>query len=288
MMYRMKKIISHDEVIELPKCMYHVKNPNEALRTSEIDINISDQAPNIKMTELEHRQDVLLKKLDVLYERIKTISSICTFTDTPAHAKTGAQVIPMPEEVVLNINPDSLPWYLNVFLKDSPTVASLSWHIHSSVPNEKVAKIKAFVKNLKSATDSSKINLRLIFKSVSADPELKLSTLAVPIIGNVNILRYLCLVYPTVLPYDYKDYNMEGLLDLCHLLEKTPEKNKEAIILKIFAQSKGWICNGQLSIVDIAVYNVIKQLRSRPKSVPKDWFDKCEKLYVCKSENKVK
>ncbi|KAL0893859.1 hypothetical protein ABMA27_013973 [Loxostege sticticalis] len=278
MMYHMKKIIPHDEVIELPKCMYHVKNPNENLNTSEIDINISDQAPNIKMTELEHRQDVLLKKLDVLYERIKTISSICTFSDKQASTKAGVQSIPTPDEVVLNINPDSLPWYLNVFLKDSSIVANISWHIHSSVPNEKVPKIKAFVKNLKNASDATKINLRLIFKSVSADPELKLSTLAVPIVGNVNILRYLSLVYPSVLPYDYNDYNMDGLLDLCYLLEKTTDKNKEPIILKLFTQSKDWICKGRFSIVDIAAYNVIKQIKNRPKSVPQDWFNKCEKL----------
>lgn len=116
------------------------------------------------------------------------------------------------------------------------------------------------------------------FFLVSADPELKLSTLAVPIVGNVNILRYLSLVYPSVLPYDYNDYNMDGLLDLCYLLEKTTDKNKEPIILKLFTQSKDWICKGRFSIVDIAAYNVIKQFKNRPKSVPQDWFNKCEKL----------
>lgn len=45
------------------------------------------------MTELEHRQDVLLKKLDVLYERIKTISSICTFSDKQASTKAGVQSV---------------------------------------------------------------------------------------------------------------------------------------------------------------------------------------------------
>lgn len=107
---------------------------------------------------------------------------------------------------------------------------------------------------------------------------MKFSSLAVPIVGNVNILRYLALVYSSVVPYDYTDYTLDGLLDLCHLLERTPEKNKESIILKLFSQSKDWIYKNQFSIIDIAVYNVIKQLRSKPKSVPKEWFDKCEKL----------
>lgn len=37
------------------------------------------------MAELEHRQDQLLKKLDILYDRIKTISSICKTSDENQH-----------------------------------------------------------------------------------------------------------------------------------------------------------------------------------------------------------
>lgn len=36
-MYHMKNIISHNEDIVLPKCMYHIKNPNESLK-DEIDV----------------------------------------------------------------------------------------------------------------------------------------------------------------------------------------------------------------------------------------------------------
>lgn len=34
--------------------------------------------PNNQLLDLEERQDKLLQKLDILYERIKTISSLCT------------------------------------------------------------------------------------------------------------------------------------------------------------------------------------------------------------------
>lgn len=274
----MKNIISHDSAISLPKCMFHVRNPNESFQSSEIDIKITDQLPNKDMAEIEHRQDELLKKLDVLYERIKTISSICTPSSVNVSITARKQIIQTPEEIVLNINPDSLPWYLLLFLKDSSIVANISWHIHSSVTNEKAHKIQSFVKNLKNTNYDSKINLRLIFKTVSTDSELKLSSLAVPIVGSVNILRYLSLVYPNTLPYDSEDYYVDGLLDLCYLLEKTPEKNKDAIIQKLFALCEGWIYKNQFSIIDIAVYNAVKQSRSKPKSVPKDWFERCEKL----------
>jgi hypothetical protein len=107
---------------------------------------------------------------------------------------------------------------------------------------------------------------------------LKYSSLALPIVGNVNILRYFCLVYPNTAVYDLDDYCMESLLDLCHLLEKVPEKEKEAIIQKLFVQYKDWVYKKMFSIVDLAVYSVVKQLRTKPKSVPKDWLERCDKM----------
>ncbi|XP_026329651.1 aminoacyl tRNA synthase complex-interacting multifunctional protein 2-like isoform X2 [Hyposmocoma kahamanoa] len=283
MMYRMKKIITYDDEIVLPTCMYRIKNPNDFLKADEANINISEQGPNRKMAELEERQDKLLKKLDILYDRIKTISSICsqsTTSNTTQATKNLKQTIPTPEEIVVVLNPENLPWFLKLLLKESNLAVNVSWHIHSSVPNEKVAKIKAFVNKLKTTGNSSKINLRLIFRYGSADSELKLSSLGVPIVGNVNILRYLSYVYPSTLPYDPEDYYVDYLLDLCHLLERTPEKNKDAVTKKIFAQHKSWIYKDEFSIVDGAVYNVVKQWQNSTKYVPKSWFDKCEKKFL--------
>ncbi|KAM3963568.1 putative aminoacyl tRNA synthase complex-interacting multifunctional protein 2 [Aphomia sociella] len=288
MMYRMKNIIKFDDQLSIPKCMYSIKNPNDSLAADDCDINISDQVikllkaqvkiPNNKMTELEQRQDLLLKKLDVLYDRIKTISGYCQSTEAKEGKIKKKRDPIQPEEIVLVVSPDNLPWFLNIIIPKSKTALRITWHVHSSVPNEKVPKIKGFVKSLPTSENNSSITLRLIFKCVSADTELKLSSLAVPIIGNVNILRYLSLVFPNDLPYDPEDYFVDGLLDTCHLLERTPEKNKEAIISKLFAQSKNWIYKDEFSIVDLAAYNIVKQWKSLPKSVPKKWYENCNKL----------
>lgn len=48
------------------------------------------------MAELEKRQDQLLKKLDILYDRIKTISSICgqtTMTNSTQATKNLKQAV---------------------------------------------------------------------------------------------------------------------------------------------------------------------------------------------------
>lgn len=39
----MKKIITYDDEIILPKCMYRIRNPNEFLKADEANINISEQ-----------------------------------------------------------------------------------------------------------------------------------------------------------------------------------------------------------------------------------------------------
>ncbi|XP_049867325.1 uncharacterized protein LOC126367704 isoform X1 [Pectinophora gossypiella] len=282
MMYRMKNIIAFDDEITLPKCMYYIKNLNEILNAD--DINISNQVikflkgPNKKMAELEQRQDQLLKKLDALYDRIKTISSYCSdSTPQVSKAKEVKQAISTPDEIVVALNPDNLPWFINLFLKESSLTVNITWHIHSSVPKEKLPKINAFAKKLKNSNQGGKVNVRLIFKSGSADAELKLSSLSVPIVGNVNILRYLAYVYPNVLPYNGDDYYVDSLLDLCHQLEKAPEKKREAIIKKLFSQQKEWINENGFSIVDVAAYNVVKQWQNSSKYVPKNWFEKCEK-----------
>ncbi|XP_075969548.1 aaRS-interacting multifunctional protein 2 isoform X3 [Anticarsia gemmatalis] len=279
MMYGMKKIVDHDAEIVLPKCMYPVKYRTIPVGEDDININISNQVIKFlkgssNMTELEQRQDQLLQKLDTLYDRIKTISLHCN----SQAVRSVPKQVPAVEEVVLVVSPDNFPWYLNYVLKQSPVAVNISWHVHSSVPNEKIAKINNLVKNLPSLSNDSKINIRLIFKCVSADAELKLSSLAVPIVGNVNILRYLAYVYPSIISYDHNDQNMDYLLDICHMLERTPEKNKEALVNKLCAQRKDWMYGNKFTVVDLAAYNVFKQWKSVPKYVNKPWFDKCDKL----------
>ncbi|XP_072943919.1 uncharacterized protein AIMP2 isoform X2 [Epargyreus clarus] len=284
-MYRMKNIVSFDSEVTIPKCMYGLKNIVDSLVVDEVEIKISDQkAPITEMTELEERQDLLLKKLDLLYDRIKTISSFCNFktnhnaTPRIVETKNICSNVTM-DEIVVVLSPDNIPWFLNIYKKHAKDI-NISWHIHSSVPVDKKQKIFAFFKRFAALYPAlnSKINIRLIFKCVAADTELKLSCLEIPIVGIVNVLRYLAIAYPNVAPYDFNDFQVDSLLDLCCLLERSPEKNKEALIKKLFSPNKNWIYGNKFSIVDLAVYNIVKQWQNSTKYVPKTWFDNCEKI----------
>lgn len=119
--------------------------------------------------------------------------------------------------------------------------------------------------------------LFLIFFTVSVDSELKLSSVSVPIVGTVNILRYLSLAYPKVVPYDGADFKQDSLLDICHLLERAPEKSKEPLFKKLFSESQDWVYKNNFTVVDLAAYNLVKQSKGSVKYVPKDWYNKCEK-----------
>ncbi|CAG4981169.1 unnamed protein product [Parnassius apollo] len=287
-MYHMKTIVPVEDNIILPKCMYYLRNPNNNIKIDDIEINISDQvmkflkgAPNNKMVELEQRQYQLLQKLDLLYERIKAISSMCKLDLQPNCISSGeTQNAQNSTEIVIVLSPENLPYFLNVFLKNSPGLY-ITWHIHSSVSNENSLAIKEFFKSYEERYPTAfggKIKLRLIFKPVSAT-ELRMSSLDVPLVGIVNILRYLCLHYTHVAPYDQNDHCVDGLLDQCHLLENTSGKHKEEIVSKIFSQCKNWIYKNELTIVDLAAYIVIKW-QNISKSVPRNWYNKCEKLFT--------
>ncbi|CAH2074011.1 unnamed protein product, partial [Iphiclides podalirius] len=184
-MYHMKTIVPTDDNITLPQCIYYLKNPNNYLRVEETDINISDQeSPNKTMVELEHRQTQLLQKLDVLYERIKAISNLCAL-DIPS--KTGlvkVETLANAKEIVIVLNPEIVPCFMNIFLK-AKRALNLSWHIHSSVPNKKALKLKEYFNNKKDlyqVVPNAEINIRLIFKCVSASAELRVSSLEVPLL----------------------------------------------------------------------------------------------------------
>ncbi|XP_013146057.1 PREDICTED: uncharacterized protein LOC106109196 isoform X2 [Papilio polytes] len=289
-MYHMKTIVPLEDNIILPQCMYHLKNPNNNLKIDEVELNISDQrSPNKTMIELEQRQTQLLQKLDVLYDRIKTISTLCKLDVQPNIATKKLELITAPEEIVVVLDPKIMPCFLGLFLKENPKL-HVTWHIHSSVSTDDSLKIKDFFRdrpqlslnNLKETYPGElkkRTNLRLIFKNVSASAELRMSSLEVPLVGIVNILRYLCLLYPTVIQYDQTDYYVDNLLDQCHLLEKTSGKQMEDIMTQIFSQCKGWIYKNELSIVDIATFIIIK-LKGIMKAVPKTWYNKCEKTFM--------
>lgn len=79
------------------------------------------------MAELERRQDLLLKKLDILYDRIKTISSLCaTSTVKPLDKVVTAKLVSLyaqfnpHSETQINILTSEKPFFLLLFSAKQP------------------------------------------------------------------------------------------------------------------------------------------------------------------------
>ncbi|XP_068629897.1 uncharacterized protein AIMP2 isoform X2 [Battus philenor] len=278
-MYHIKAIIPTEDDIVLPQCMYYLKNPNNNLKIDDVEINISDQgSPNNTIVELEERQNQLLNKLDALYERIQTISTLCKLDVRQPNVSIKDELIFQPTEIVIVLNPNIEPSFIYLFTKMNPEI-NVTWHIHSSVPNEKSAKIKQFFgNNIETLDIRNKTNIKLIYKCISASAELRLTSLDLPLLGVVNTLRYLCSLYPNVILYDQNDYHVDSLLDQCHLLEKISGKNKEEIVKKLFSQYNNWIYKNDVSIVDLAAY-IITNSQNISKVVPKIWYNKCKLMF---------
>ncbi|XP_022114382.2 uncharacterized protein LOC110992751 isoform X1 [Pieris rapae] len=286
-MYLMKNIVPMNSCIDLPTCMYNMRNPTQEVSKDDIDIKICDQVIQLvkntshtAMLDLEERQKQLLKKLDKLHEQINIIRSSCNFDNIK---EDNSILVPKPikehlNEVVITINQDKLPWFLIPLLHENPGL-KYTWHIHSSVLANRIHKIQAFFKNINlppAGSNIPRVNLRIIFKKSTT--ELKISSLGLPIRGNVNILRYLCEQYPNTAVYSYNDYEMENLLDTCYLLENASETQKPILCKKLFPSSDiQWIYKNQFSIVDLALYNEIKQIQNHKKLVPQKWLSNCEK-----------
>lgn len=94
-----------------------------------------------------------------------------------------------PDEIVLTVSPDNLPWFINIIISKISSKVNFKWHIHSSVPTEKVTKVKAFVKNLQS-TEDSKVTIRLIFKCGKDQISTKTLLLHINLKCNLFIVLY--------------------------------------------------------------------------------------------------
>ncbi|XP_047510475.1 uncharacterized protein LOC125053255 isoform X2 [Pieris napi] len=281
-MYLMKTIVPMNSCIDLPTCMYNMRNPTQEISKDDIDIKICDQnTSHTAMLDLEERQKQLLNKLDKLHDQINIIRSSCKF-DNIKQDNSIVALKPIKEhlnEVVITINQDKLPWFLKPLLTKNPGL-KYTWHIHSSVLANKIQKIQAFFKNINmppAGSNTPRVNLRIIFKKSAT--ELKISSLGLPLRGNVNILRYLCEQYPNTAVYSYNDFEMENLLDTCYLLENASEAQKQILCKKLFASNDiQWVFRNQFSIIDLALYNEIKQIQNYKKLVPQKWLSNCEKI----------
>lgn len=121
-----------------------------------------------------------------------------------------------------------------------------------------------------------------------AGADLELLVSHTPILGEVNLLRYLARLTNTNLNYENQPnpHEIDTILDLSYRLVHCQTKNERAQILQTFNKSlvsqQQWLAGrSQITIADLAAYSAIKQIvpvASEIKGNLKKWFDRCDAL----------
>lgn len=305
-MYSLKQIVRHDFPVELPSCMYKIKNIHsidkyktrngmvgdgvDHVSSSRKKLDISDQNnQNVPgMAELQHRQEEILKQLAELKKQMLSIknqlNTHCAKTTTNiTSCPMGPSVL--PTEIVLNVNPQNPPYSLEFVQKILQNTIHfvVTIHTHSTV-NSLPTNAKQLSDRLTSFSPTTNsvpnIHLRLIWKNV--DDKFELMASHTRIIGEINFLRYVSRLCPNRFSYDGGDMEIDSLLDICYLVIISKNKTQRAKLLQnftnIISKQGNYMTKNSFGIIDVAAYSAIKQVSSNDEVnvALSKWMKKCE------------
>ncbi|XP_060530031.1 aminoacyl tRNA synthase complex-interacting multifunctional protein 2 isoform X2 [Cylas formicarius] len=306
-MYNLPQIIQDDFPVQLPKCMYTLKNvhsPRDQAdglvdHVSSLDnkLDISDKKiqVNAEMADLESRQNNILHQLAELKKEIESLTSNVRNQQNAPRANNSfvPQEEPIvisnfPQSVVIYANPMSPPFSLvsiQRLLQDNLPLAVTSY-LHSSVgvlPQE--ARLLAdTLTSFKPKLGVPVIDVRLIWKEINSNASIIIAHN--PILGEVNILRFLSRLSNSKLNYDCdpNSYEIDSLLDECYLLLELKRKTDRSSVLQSFKKSLGkaqWLAGrSELSVADIAAFSAIKQcnVSGDLSGNLSKWYERCQLL----------
>lgn len=308
-MYRMKPVFKHDFTVELPNCMYKMNNihsqrnigdgPEDHVSSPSKKLDIFDQncqeIPG--MAELEAKQSDILEQLAQLKKQISSLKcdlklqNGSSSNEVPVSIKFVRPVritSSLPESIVLNANPSSPPYSLEILqrLLQNQIGLAVTSYLHSTVVSlpEPTLRLKESLVNFKPKSGVPVINVKLIWKNLDSNAQFLLSH--TPVTGEVNLLRYLSRVTNSKLSYDSDANSLEidSILDQCFLLVRAKTKAERTNILQIFSKalskSQWLVGKNQAGIADIAAYSAVKQSLS-PNELSVNlgkWFERCQML----------
>ncbi|KAF7988837.1 hypothetical protein HCN44_007147 [Aphidius gifuensis] len=299
-MYELKPIIKHDSFVNLPTCMYEMKNLHENEKSKQecrIVSNVTKQVNNFLKTplpeviELEARQEKILESLAELKKQLSNLLKDVNKDDKEIKSKNIEKNIPLSikkkirehvnVDVTINVNPKK-PCYSIIALKkiwddvDFPVTCYLSSDMKESVDN--------IFKNTEETGKPGVINISLIWKT--NDCQLIVSALQnYPIIGEINMLRYFSRLLGENNENIIETEKIDTILDISHsILFENNQKNinNYLSILSKKLDNKDNFFTGFYypGIADVALWSTIKQVNPKLPENIKKWFNKCEKYFL--------
>lgn len=295
-MYKLRPIVSHDETLPVPSHnMYRIKPIQEASGQAQ---GQSSSATGSKgdMASLEGRQEEILIKLAKLKTDIEDLrlilrqpSQVSAAPITPAGTCQPHPELAECQDIVVYASPEHAPYSLLGLTRlwGASCPVELSNHTHSSV-KEAPAFAGSFCN---SVNGIPQIRITLIWKDVGAETELVINPVKhLSIRGETNILRFLSRVGPSNLSYEnssdlIQTTQLDEVLDNCQRLARSHTVKEKQAIVRSFNSSLGkteWMCGQpKVSIVDLAVWSVVKQLGSSATLIQtmSKWMERCDRLF---------
>ncbi|XP_022917781.2 probable aminoacyl tRNA synthase complex-interacting multifunctional protein 2 isoform X1 [Onthophagus taurus] len=312
-MYAMRPLIDHNGPLELPQCMYKMRNLHSG-RNGEV-INdtghvvvskgnldtfervyqfLKNIKPPSNMVEIAQRQDEILRQLNLLREQMVNLRTSLKCDDkgdlSVSSKKSNLKI--GTYSAVININTTRPPYFLEILQKilQNVVILQITPHLHSSV-NSWPNVIKNCLDRMEKISVSNQnnlpvISLRVIVKNIDTQTQLTVSDET--IIGEVNVLRYLARTIPLLGYEDANPFEIDPILDACYFIVEAKTKSARAkyinFIFKKLVNKRTkdqWLCNEKnYTIADIAVYATFKYLDENELNVTlKKYMQFCKSTF---------
>lgn len=248
------------------------------------------------MDLLEEKQNRILKKLEDLKKTLISMRGDLNLCNKPAQPRkevaTSNAMNKKPlntnlTDVIINVNPARVPFSILALKTQWKGRLNLSVEVfvHSTIKESEVTKAaKEFVEKVSAPSEENNLptqKMTIIWKDVDTT-QMILSPAALPIYGEVNIIRHLNRVGPNEFWYENNNqlaYQTDDILDLCHQLStKNSVKERQPSLQQLGQRlGKTQYFNGSpsFSVADIAVSSTLRNFLA--KEVPANlasWLQK--------------
>lgn len=296
-MYRKRPVKKLTEELELPKCMYKMKNIQQAYLNSRVEHQLSNETkpssiseqvkkllkcPLPEMTALENRQEAILAQLAGLKNQITalraqlkqpSIPNVTEVTDVSVCRTCSILQNGVIHDIVINASPQYPPYSLAALqrLWGDGLKLGVHWHTHSSILQlpKNLDSFLSVISSYSTHERSPLLNITLVWKDVGPDTELVVSPMKhTTIKGEVNILRYLSRLGPPTYNYELNSdaatsSRLDVLLDTCYSLARCRTVKEQQLAIRTLGGYLGkaqFMAGGNgISIADVAVWSVLRQ-----------------------------
>jgi len=292
-MYSLKPVFDLDAKVEVPSCMYSlpvIQASQPILGVGVCSDKVAAPGTDAAIQAISVRQDAILARLGQLKDQVNAYKQSLGL---PPVGEPKQQVnVSRTADLVVRCSPSSpalsLPAVFSLLTESGLSVHTSS-HTHSSITGDH--KLSCLLPVTDVARATAQVRLTLIWTEVD-DCELMVSPLTQTVIkGEVNMLRYLARLFPSILSYENDEpHVVDSLLDSVSSLRWVVPRSRQPLLRTMASRlSKGGYLTGPtLTIADLALYTTLQNLNLVKELQPElsAWFQTMDSKFGVSKKDK--